>query len=32
MLVVASDPEELLDRFTTYRPPVVEKWIRASER
>ena len=32
MLIVESDPNRLLDRFTTYRPPVVEKWIRAAER
>ncbi len=32
MLIVDSDPEKLLDRFATYRPPVVEKWIRAGER
>ena len=32
MLFVESDPKLLLDRFETYRPPVVEKWIRANER
>ena len=32
MLIVESDPERLLDRFESYRPPVVEKWIRAAER
>ena len=32
MLVVESDPQRLLDRFETYRPPVVEKWIRSAER
>ena len=31
MLLVESDPERLLARFETYRPPVVEKWIRAGE-
>ena len=31
MLFVESDPKLLLDRFETYRPPVVEKWIRAGE-
>ena len=32
MLIVESDPERLLARFSTYRPPVVEKWIRSGER
>jgi uncharacterized protein (TIGR00730 family) len=32
MLIVESDPNRLLDRFSDYRPPVVEKWIRAAER
>ena len=32
MLIVESDPNRLLDRFASYRPPVVEKWIRAAER
>jgi uncharacterized protein (TIGR00730 family) len=32
MLIVESDPERLLARFADYRPPVVEKWIRGSER
>ena len=32
MLIVESDPDRLLDRFESYRPPVVEKWIRAAER
>jgi uncharacterized protein (TIGR00730 family) len=32
MLLVASDPDELLDRFESYRAPVVEKWIRREER
>ena len=31
MLLVDGDPERLLERFETYRPPVVEKWIRPSE-
>jgi uncharacterized protein (TIGR00730 family) len=31
MLLVEVDPERLLARFETYRPPVVEKWIRAGE-
>jgi uncharacterized protein (TIGR00730 family) len=32
MLIVESNPERLLARFSTYRPPVVEKWIRPGER
>ena len=32
MLIVESDPFEMLDRFSSYRAPVVEKWIRAGER
>lgn len=32
MLIVECDPEKLLNRFATYRPPVVEKWIRGTER
>jgi uncharacterized protein (TIGR00730 family) len=32
MLIVESDANRLLDRFESYRPPVVEKWIRAAER
>jgi uncharacterized protein (TIGR00730 family) len=32
MLIIERDPASLLDRFETYRPPVVEKWIRAGER
>ena len=32
MLIVESDPDRLLARFETYHPPVVEKWIRATER
>ena len=31
MLLVDSDPLRLLERFESYRPPVVEKWIRPSE-
>lgn len=31
MLLVESDPGRLLERFAGYRPPVVEKWIRAGE-
>ncbi len=27
MLMVKKDPEELLDRFSEYESPVVEKWI-----
>jgi len=27
LLVVANDPEELVDRFERYTPPAVEKWI-----
>jgi uncharacterized protein (TIGR00730 family) len=32
MLIVESDPERLLARFSAYRPPIVEKWIRSGER
>jgi uncharacterized protein (TIGR00730 family) len=32
MLLVERDPARLLDRFTTYQPPLVEKWIRRGER
>jgi len=32
MLIVESDPGELLRRFESYTPPVIEKWIRAGER
>ena len=32
MLIVESDPERMLARCASYRPPVVEKWIRAAER
>ena len=27
MLMVASDPDVLLDRLAAYRPPAVEKWL-----
>jgi predicted Rossmann-fold nucleotide-binding protein len=27
MLVVAGDPEDLLERLAAYRAPVVEKWL-----
>lgn len=32
MLLAEEDPERLLDRFETYDPPHVEKWIRRGER
>jgi uncharacterized protein (TIGR00730 family) len=32
MLVVDSDPARLLERFASYQPPVIEKWIRPGER
>ena len=32
MLLVDTDPGRLLDSCDGYEPPVVEKWIRASER
>jgi len=32
MLIVESDPGRLLERFASYRPPAVEKWIRPGER
>lgn len=31
MLVIAKTPEEMLDRFRAYAPPVVEKWIQRNE-
>lgn len=31
MVIVASDPETLLDRYATYEPPQVRKWITAAE-
>jgi uncharacterized protein (TIGR00730 family) len=31
MLVVESDPDPLLDRFTRYEPPTVTKWIGREE-
>lgn len=30
-LVVSSEPEELLDRLTATRPPLVDKWITRAE-
>ena len=32
MLLVESDPVRLLERFATYEPPAVEKWIGRGER
>jgi uncharacterized protein (TIGR00730 family) len=32
MLLVERNPARLLDRFGSYAPPVVEKWIRTGER
>jgi hypothetical protein len=32
MLIVESDPERVLDRFASYVPPLVEKWIKRAER
>jgi len=32
MLIVESDPLEMLERFASYRAPVVKKWIRTAER
>ena len=32
MLIVDADPARLLDRCESYRPPVIEKWIRRDER
>ena len=32
MLLVATEPGPLLDRFETYQAPVVDKWIRTGER
>ncbi|QXP83657.1 TIGR00730 family Rossman fold protein [Methylococcus sp. ANG] len=31
MLLVARQPEELLEAFAAYRPPEVETWVRADE-
>ncbi len=31
MLVMADTPEAMLDRFRTYVPPTVEKWIQRNE-
>jgi hypothetical protein len=31
MLVMADTPEAMLDRFQTYVPPTVEKWIQRNE-
>jgi uncharacterized protein (TIGR00730 family) len=31
MLIVESDPKVLLDRFSSYFPPVVEKWVREGQ-
>jgi hypothetical protein len=32
MLIVESEPTRALDRFESYAPPVVEKWIKRGER
>ncbi|MBB3930683.1 hypothetical protein GGR25_001722 [Kaistia hirudinis] len=32
MAIVETDPALLLDRFATYEPPTVAKWIKAGER
>ena len=32
MLLVASDPLELLDQMATYRAPIVEKWVGVKTR
>ena len=32
MLLTDTDAARLLDRFETYVPPTVEKWIRTGER
>ncbi|WP_419785192.1 TIGR00730 family Rossman fold protein [Pseudodesulfovibrio sp.] len=32
MVLTSSDPADLLDRFATYEPPHVEKWIEKMER
>ena len=32
MLLADTDPTRLLDRFESYEPPIVEKWIRRGER
>ena len=32
MLLIESEPARLLDRFVTYEPPIVTKWISREER
>ena len=32
MLIVDIDPDALLDRFASYEPPLVAKWIDRTER
>lgn len=31
MLILANTPEELLARFSTYVPPIAEKWLQRNE-
>ncbi|MDP1636222.1 MAG: TIGR00730 family Rossman fold protein [Gallionellaceae bacterium] len=31
MLIVEHEPEALLDRFTSYEPPTIQKWVEKSE-
>jgi hypothetical protein len=31
MLLVERDPEALLDRFGSYQPPAVTKWVKEDE-
>lgn len=31
MLIVDSAPETLLDRFASYEPPTIQKWVRKAE-
>lgn len=31
MLIVDSDPAVMLDRFASYRPPALERWVDASQ-
>ncbi len=31
MLIVESDPQALLARFSAYQPPVLPKWVGQSE-
>jgi len=32
MLIVENDPEQLIQRYRTYQPPQVTKWIKSGQR